>query len=192
MYISLTISAYQKKWKIGVLLLFKSKLFWKLSFDDHCFTKIRREFGKSLVERFWWVLVRVRFAGLRRISKPATIWNSWLLLKIVWRDRAAPKNSLASLGWSNEEREGIHVQLVHWRSFLPAQIFSSRSLIMYISCKDSFLKLCRTSYPCPSDKKGMRIVYEQHKIHETTAFESSLFRSLLSFCQFCLLPFSLK
>ena len=37
MNISLTLSAYQKKWKINVLSLFKRKLLWKLIFDDESY-----------------------------------------------------------------------------------------------------------------------------------------------------------
>ena len=43
----LTLSVYQKKWKISALLLFKSKLLWKLSFDDKSFTKLWCESEKD-------------------------------------------------------------------------------------------------------------------------------------------------
>ena len=51
------------------MLLFKSKLFWKLSYDDESLTKLSRESKKTLVEWFWRVLARVRPADTRRISK---------------------------------------------------------------------------------------------------------------------------
>ena len=44
--IFLTLSVYQKKWKISVLLLFKSKLLWKLSFDEES-TKLRCDSKKT-------------------------------------------------------------------------------------------------------------------------------------------------
>ena len=84
MCICLTLSVHQKKWKISVLLLFKSKLIWKLSFDDNSLTKLRRKSEKTLVEWFWRILARVRHADLRRISKPV----GWRHMKTasVWQD----------------------------------------------------------------------------------------------------------
>ena len=46
--------------KISVLLLFKSELLQKLSFDDKSLTKLRRKSENTLIELFWWVLARVR------------------------------------------------------------------------------------------------------------------------------------
>ena len=47
MYISLTLSVYQKKWKISVLILFKSKSLWKVSFDDESLTKLWHKSEKT-------------------------------------------------------------------------------------------------------------------------------------------------
>ena len=54
---------------MSVLILFKSKLLWKLSFDDENLTKLRRKSEKTLVKWFWQVLVQVRLADLCRTSK---------------------------------------------------------------------------------------------------------------------------
>ena len=47
MYISSILSFYQKKWEIMVLLLFKSKILRKWSFDDGILTKLRRKSEKT-------------------------------------------------------------------------------------------------------------------------------------------------
>ena len=60
MHISLTLFGCQKKWKISVLLLFKSKL-W-------------HESKKTLVEWSWQVLAQVRLANSCQISKPVHIY----------------------------------------------------------------------------------------------------------------------
>ena len=69
MYNSLTLFVYQKKWKISVLLLFKSKLLWKLKFDDESLTKLWRESEKTLVEWFWRVLAESRWIWKHRPEK---------------------------------------------------------------------------------------------------------------------------
>ena len=78
LYFFLTLSVYQKKWKISLLPLFKSKLLWKLSLDDESLTKLRRESEKTLVEWFWRVLARHHHHKTReiarQISKPVYYW----------------------------------------------------------------------------------------------------------------------
>ena len=66
MYISLTHAVYQEKWKTSVLLFFKSKLLWKLSFDGKSLTRLQRKSEKTLVEWFWLAQVRtcIRFQSL--------------------------------------------------------------------------------------------------------------------------------
>ena len=57
---------------ISVLLLCKSKLLWKLLFDDESLTKYWRESEKTLKEWFWQSLEWVRIADPHQIIlKPA-------------------------------------------------------------------------------------------------------------------------
>ena len=81
-FLSLALSVDQKKWKISVLLSFKSKLLWKLSFDDKSLTIIRRESEKTLVEWFWRVLGRLRLADSRQTSKLVSLCDKNLGVSI--------------------------------------------------------------------------------------------------------------
>ena len=69
MYVSLTSSVYQKKWKISVCYYSKANYYENYHLMTSL-TKLRRKSEKTPVELFWWVLARVRLADSRRISKP--------------------------------------------------------------------------------------------------------------------------
>ena len=67
---SVQLQFYEKKWKISVFLFFKSKLLWKLSFDDESLRKLHCQSEKILVKWFGQVPAWVRLAVSHWISKP--------------------------------------------------------------------------------------------------------------------------
>ena len=156
MYISLTRSVYQKKWKISVLLLFKSKLLWKLKFDDENLTKLWRESEKTLVKWFWRVLAESRWIskhGPERMGKGGgiemEILLNWVRKKlrvlagIVFQGSNAMLFSMANLANANYWMAWrIYVSIlfrfhyedqdiVLWKYFTP---FSSVSIFTFGMC----------------------------------------------------------